>query len=157
MTIFELGALGEFAGAMLLFASIIYVGIQIRQNTAATKGQMYQARLDSIQQAQLTIAASSELSAIMMKTTSEGELDLSKLSELTPIEREQLRNVQQCNKLRCDNLFYQYKMGLIDKEFHQEVTEAIVRSFAPLWNALGFGFVRGSFQKEIDRIVGRSE
>ena len=32
MTIAELGALGEFVGAFLLFASLIYVGIQIRQS-----------------------------------------------------------------------------------------------------------------------------
>ena len=33
MTIFELGAVGEFVGAILLFLSLIYVGVQIKQNT----------------------------------------------------------------------------------------------------------------------------
>ena len=37
MTIFELGALGEFVGAALLFISLIYVGLQIKQNTSATR------------------------------------------------------------------------------------------------------------------------
>ncbi len=37
MTIFELGAFGEFVGAILLFISLIYVGLQIKQNTSATR------------------------------------------------------------------------------------------------------------------------
>ena len=37
MTIFELGALGEFVGAILLFTSLIYVGLQIKQNTSVTR------------------------------------------------------------------------------------------------------------------------
>ena len=37
MTIIELGALGEFVGAILLFCSLLFVGFQIRQNTNATK------------------------------------------------------------------------------------------------------------------------
>lgn len=41
MTIFELGALGEFLGAILLFGSLIFVGLQIRQNTIATKTESW--------------------------------------------------------------------------------------------------------------------
>ena len=42
MTIVELGALGEFFGAILLFGSLIYVGIQIRQNTRSLQINMEQ-------------------------------------------------------------------------------------------------------------------
>ena len=155
MTIFELGALGEFAGAMLLFLSLIYVGVQIRQNTNATKAQMYQSRLDSIQEAQLTIAASGELAEIVTKIGGATKyMDPEKLSELTPVEWQRVRSLQTANKLRCDNLFYQYQMGFIDDEFHTDVTETIVRGSAPIWDAFGIGFVRGSFTKEIERIVG---
>jgi hypothetical protein len=37
MTVVELGAIGEFAGALLLFASLIFVGFQIRQSNLAMK------------------------------------------------------------------------------------------------------------------------
>ena len=39
MTILEMGALGEFIGAILLLLSLVYVGIQIKQNTAASRAQ----------------------------------------------------------------------------------------------------------------------
>lgn len=48
MTIVELGALGEFFGAILLFGSLIYVGIQIRQNTRSLQINMEQSISDSI-------------------------------------------------------------------------------------------------------------
>lgn len=37
MTIIELGAIGEFVGALLLFASLVFVGLQIRQNNLGMK------------------------------------------------------------------------------------------------------------------------
>lgn len=37
MTIQELGALGEMIGGIAIILSLIYVGVQIRQNTKATK------------------------------------------------------------------------------------------------------------------------
>ena len=33
MTIFELGALGEFVGAIAVVGTLIYLAVQIRQNT----------------------------------------------------------------------------------------------------------------------------
>ncbi len=36
----ELGALGEFIGAFGVIASLVYVGLQIRQNTRAVRSEM---------------------------------------------------------------------------------------------------------------------
>ena len=37
MTVMELGALGEFIGSILMIATLIYLAIQVRQNTARQK------------------------------------------------------------------------------------------------------------------------
>jgi len=37
MTITELGAIGEFVGAIVLIATLVYWSIQVRQNTAQHK------------------------------------------------------------------------------------------------------------------------
>jgi hypothetical protein len=42
MTVQELGSIGEFGGALLLFVSLIYVGLQIRQNTKSQQAQIRQ-------------------------------------------------------------------------------------------------------------------
>ena len=38
MSIMELGAIGEFIAAFAVVASLIYVGLQVRQNTGAING-----------------------------------------------------------------------------------------------------------------------
>jgi len=39
MSIMELGAIGEFVGAFGVIASLIYVGLQVRQNTRAMRSE----------------------------------------------------------------------------------------------------------------------
>ena len=47
LTITELGSLGEFIGAFAVVASLIYVGIQLKQNTVAVKVTTAQAFTDT--------------------------------------------------------------------------------------------------------------
>ncbi len=53
MTIVELGALGEFLGSILTLATLAYLAIQIRQNTAQQKRE----ELVSIQHGQNNVIA----------------------------------------------------------------------------------------------------
>ena len=39
MSILELGALGEFIGAIAVVISLVFVGLQVRQNTKMVKAQ----------------------------------------------------------------------------------------------------------------------
>ncbi len=57
MSIMELGALGEFVGAIAVVATLVYLAIQIRQNTRAMEeskrlalAQTYQMRADALQE-----------------------------------------------------------------------------------------------------------
>ena len=61
MSITELGALGEFVGAIAVVATLIYLAIQVRQNTGMMRAQIYQARSDSGQRYQLFVAGSEEI------------------------------------------------------------------------------------------------
>ena len=42
MTLQDLGAIGEFVGAGLLVVSLVYVGVQVRQNTLSQRAQIRQ-------------------------------------------------------------------------------------------------------------------
>ena len=61
MTIFELGALGEFIGAILLFVSLVYVGLQIKQNTNTNKAITAQHMADNSIQISLFLATNPEI------------------------------------------------------------------------------------------------
>ena len=70
MTIIELGALGEFVGAIAVVATLIYLAVQIRQNTRSMDAnrrlalaQTYQMRSDALQSMVTAAAASSHLGA----------------------------------------------------------------------------------------------
>ena len=162
MTLLELseifGNFGEFVGAIAVVVTLVYLTLQIKQNTNATMAQIYQARSDSGQQQALVIAQSTELSAIMKKMRSdEGFVDTSKLELLDEAEMEQLRWLQTSFRARIDNVFYQHQQGFLDKEFYEDQFESTVPILAPLWQELGIGFGRASFNREIERILVESD
>ena len=47
MTLQDLGNIGEFVAAVAVFVSLLYLAIQIRQNTKSVRTSTYQAVLDS--------------------------------------------------------------------------------------------------------------
>ena len=153
MTIFELGALGEFAGAILLFISVIYVGMQIKQNTNATRAQIHQSRSDQAQQFFLHISGSDQLMELSAKFSIESSLDPSVLDTFPPLELHRYRILQTSNKQRIDNMFYQYEHGFLDEEMYEEYIVSAIRGFAPLWKELGLTTGRPAFTKEIERVL----
>ncbi len=147
MTIFELGALGEFAGAILLFGSLIYVGLQIRQNTNATRAAIYQDRAALVEQQFMEVAKSAELAQLL------DHFDLGTNLDLTPVERRRLHAFFTASVTRLDNLFYQYQLGFLDAEFYEHRYPEIIQSLEPVWKALEIAPPRPSFKTDIDRIL----
>ncbi len=77
MTIFELGALGELIGAILLFGSLIFVGLQIGQNSSSVKAAAVQAVLENLNLSIQVGAASRETAKVIVK----GQIDFESLDE----------------------------------------------------------------------------
>lgn len=61
MSIMELGALGEFLGSMGVIATLIYLAIQIRQNTRITKAEITKDLYDTSMTKALTVAGNTDL------------------------------------------------------------------------------------------------
>ncbi|MEE4316871.1 MAG: hypothetical protein V2I74_07805 [Erythrobacter sp.] len=159
MNISELGAIGEIVGALGVIASLIYLSVQIRQNTHAMDegrrlalAQTYQMRADALQQMVVT-AANSEIGAIIVKLTEDGyPRDVSALDRLSAEERGRFRLWQIAQQTHWDNLHFQYQQGFLDDEyFNDSFKERTVR-LAPVWRALGITGGRRSFLEEIERL-----
>src|SRR5690242_14446274 len=78
MTIEQLGALGDFVGAIGVIATLAYLAVQVRQNTHSLEAsqrlaasQTYQLRADALQ-SMVVDAAASPLGAIIVKLTESG-------------------------------------------------------------------------------------
>jgi hypothetical protein len=159
MTINELGAIGEIVGAFGVIASLIYLSVQIRQNTHAMDegrrlalAQTYQMRADALQE-MLVTAATSQVGAIILKLTQDGyPEDVTALDRLTPEERVRFRLWQIAQHTHWDNLHFQYQQGFLDEEyFNDSFRERTVR-LAPVWRALGISGGRRSFLDEVARL-----
>ena len=73
MTIQDLGALGELIGSVAVLATLIYLALQTRQNTAAIGAQLDASRISTTQTNLLTTATSSELLQAMAEDRIDGD------------------------------------------------------------------------------------
>ena len=159
MTIMELGAIGELLGAIGVIATLIYLSMQIRQNTKSMEesrrlslAQTYQMRADALQD-MVVAAASSELSPIISKLTQAGyPQHIDALETLSEEERGRFRLWHIAQQTHWDNMHFQYQQGFLDEEYYREAfTERVVR-LAPTWRALGLNSGRDSFFAELRRL-----
>ena len=71
MTIVELGALGEFVAAIAVLITLIYLALQIRQNTRATRAASFHAITDSFNHVNVSVAQTPGLARIWLAGTTE--------------------------------------------------------------------------------------
>ncbi len=165
MTIFELGALGELLGSIVVLITLVYVAVQIRQNTQAMQesrklalAQTYQMRSDALQMMLVNAADSEHIGPIITKLTGLGyPEDISALEQLSQVERGRFRLWQIAQHTHWDNMFFQYQQGFIDEEYYQDSFRERVRRLAPTWRALKVAGARSSFNAEIKDILAEKK
>ena len=108
------GAVAELLGAAGVIASLIYLARQIGQNSRIVEASTSQAVADAAQTRLLAVAQSPSLAGALAKLVS-GPTDL------TPTEVTQLTHFRNAIFKGFENLFFQYRQGL--------VTESTWRSY----------------------------
>ena len=161
MTIIELGALGEFVGAIAVVATLVYLTAQIRHSTRVMErnerlalAQTYQMRADALQTMLVQAADSIYIGPIIAKLTNAGYPEnVDSLDALDEMELARFRQWQIAQQTHWDNMFYQYQQGFLDEEYYRDSFRTRVTRLAPIWDALGVTGSRQSFCDEIDRIT----
>ena len=161
MSIVELGALGEFVGAIAVVVTLVYLAIQIRQHTRAMHeakrlalAQTYQMRADALQNMLVHAAESDHIGPIISKLVAAGyPEEIASLDRLSATERGRFRQWHIAQQTHWDNMFYQYQQGFLDEEYYRDSFRERVRRLAPVWRALGVTGSRRSFDREIDRLL----
>ncbi len=165
MTIIELGALGEFVGAIGVIATLVYLAAQIRQNTRSMEdgkrlalAQTYQMRADALQSMLVEAANSDHIGPILVKLTGLGyPEDIASLDGLGTEERGRFRQWQIAQQTHWDNLFFQYQQGFLDEEYYEGAFRERVGRLAPTWRALGLVNGRPSFVREIEQMLAERD
>ena len=165
MTIMELGALGEIFGAIAVIVTLIYLAVQIKQNTRSMNenrqlalAQTYQMRADALQSMLVQAACSETLGPLIVKLTALGyPTDLKSLTAITPAKLGIFKQWQIAQQTHWDNMFYQYQQGFIDPEYYESEFRVRVRRLAPVWQKLGHLGGRPSFRREVESILSDDE
>lgn len=157
MSVMELGALGEFLGSIGVIVTLIYLAIQVRQNTRSMDeaqkialADNYVARVNQIEQSSRSLALSDHLADIIAKGREQGP------SSLSPEEERRFRAWVLAQFHRVDSQWYQLQKGMLDEE-GRWMFEWVVNQSAETWKELGLlDHARPSFRAEIDRICSEA-
>ena len=134
-----------------VIAGIVFLAMELRQNTAAIQGATYQALADGQSNQQLGVAHDPELTSALRAAY--GFEDL--------LEVEEFRVIFFYNALvqRLENTYFQWRTGLVDDRVFQSYgwTDRILNTehFAVYWNLIGANFntdpqFRRFFEENVD-------
>ena len=139
----------EFVGITAIVASLIFVGLQMKQSQDIALSAAYQARTDTLV-GFLTAMATDELVRSAMEKNASG------IGELTKDERFAATTMITAGIELMQNSHYQYLQGYLDEEHWQSMRMLIKGQLqTPIFRELLLdGNVRSSFKLVIDEIDG---
>jgi len=120
----ELAHYAEIAAAITVVISLIYVGRQVQDNTAAIRSSTMQAVADSSDTALQYQAADEDLTRI--RTI--GNADISALTELEAVRYMSFNRGQW---LRMQNIYAQQQLGVLDERFWYTYSRIICDIYSP--------------------------
>ena len=154
-----IGAVGEIVGAAAVVITLIFLTIQLRQNTRsvdesrkATVSQLYQFRANMHMDGMLRRAESTNLNIFEM----EDKLMTNGPDSLSYEEIMFVRHHHIANAVRLDNGLFQYRSGFLDDDY-LEYLESVIEFAYPIWVQLEIfemGF-RPEFKQMAEEIHNR--
>ena len=150
-----IGAIAELTGAFAVVLTLIYLAVQLRQNTISMNenrkvllGESYQRRVQARTELSKLTAGDKELAAIYVKLEDAGyPQNVNSIEVLDPIELRRVKSLCLMQFLQIESTFYQGDLGLIDTAIHER-GKAFARKMIPIWKALGIieGETMGQFE-----------
>ena len=99
----------EIGGLIAVVLGLLFVGIEVRQNTAAMQAATLQGLNDSSQEYLLTVASNSELVDLQLRAVLEPD-------SLSDVEARQYFLLERTRWLRSQNAFNQYQRGTLSED-----------------------------------------
>jgi hypothetical protein len=153
MDLNEIALLAEIVGSIAVVVSLIYVAIQVRQNTRATRSATYQSMVSN-SLGLLATMYSEEGNAELYLRAKDGDQDLS------PAERVRVHFLLLAVFRHFDNLHYQHARGTIESEqwrgyIHILDGYLLLSGVVAWWDSNSSGFSVG-FQKHVTDRLSRA-
>jgi hypothetical protein len=109
MTLQDIASIAEIAGAVAVVISLIYVGLQVRQNTAAVQSATAQAVHDNYAAWYINLSNDPSLNDLVIK-------GLRDYSVLDQTEKARFIDTFMAFSSYCQNAFYQWKQGALSPQ-----------------------------------------
>ena len=103
--------IGEIVAAVSVVSSLVFVGLEVHQNTLAVRGATYQALSDAASGALLELAHDPQLAALMARVFNEDAVS----EDFTGPENMQLTVSHMAFIRRLENSYLQYREGILDE------------------------------------------
>lgn len=154
MTFEHLVYFAQIAGSAALIFSLIFVGVQVRQNTVASRARTMQSVYDQITNYNLSFLDDDVAAATAKASSGKYKLQIDEFSKFFINCRNSLFMSQ--------NSFYQYRMGLIDRDAFESMRLGMrehlycTRGFRALWKTVRHLYSK-DFRTYIDKEIEKSE
>ncbi len=102
-----IGAVGELAGALAVMVSLVYLAIQVRQNTRSIRGAMYSTIVQSFQELNILSASDSEVARVLEEGVEDWD-------GLAAGDRARLLHGFFSLFKNFENAYYQYRQGTLE-------------------------------------------
>ncbi len=106
MKVIEWRPIAELIGIAAIVASLIFVGLQMKQSQQIALADQYQARAEAAQDMYMSLQESGMSLLSIAKP----------IDEMSPAERHTAENVSRWGWTQYDNHYYQYSLGFLDEE-----------------------------------------
>ena len=144
MTLEEIGVLSQLVGTLGVIASLVFVGVQIRQNTKATRAQVHESITSGYQAAAQSVTTHAEVFARGIAATPESFSAFSEADKMTYF------GVIFGFFKHFENMHAQYENGYVDPESWTAWSEHMLMYFhqpgVQVWWSLRKGTFRPSFR-----------
>jgi hypothetical protein len=120
-----------------VIAGIVFLGLEVQQNSNAIQAQTYQSRTEATQEMMIAIMDSERVAPLFAEIDTDlFPSDLQKIENLDPESRLRVMAFYYWTRLQIDNLLYQHERGFLDDEYRDEVIARAISGFAPIWKEL---------------------
>jgi hypothetical protein len=154
MTLEELYYVSQIVAVIGIFGSLVFVGLQIRQNTRATRAASHNAVSNSLNEINRMFAENADLTRIWLAGMSDRQA-------LTPEERWRFDSLSRAYLHVCETMFIQAGLGTGDKGVLQAEEEGIRRTLAApgvreWWTENPYGFC-AEFRTYVAKLTASKE
>lgn len=154
MTLEEFNYIAEIVASVAVVASLIYVGLGVRQNTAATQMSAGQALANSMNEYVGLINSSSNLADILHR----GANGLSSLKDSEVI---QFGAFLDQSFINFETFYFQWKAGVLDARlwtiYNHAISDFMVQAGQQQWWGTKRHWYDPEFQEYVDRVIAEGD